>query len=219
MRKDNQFNLSIDIYDFKEGEISIDESQYTIHHVNEIADGNEMFGNFLKFIARKYNSYKHLLFRLLNGNELIWKEYFSEEIIDHLFINNEHDDYLYGLADLGSIKISDLVINFKIDKKTIRLGINGPDLGAEVGSCEGISFIIHTRETSRHHLKHIHCVYSGEEVEINLETCEFIGDQFKNHKKSRRALKIVQINQGQLINYWDEVVVKGHPAPELNLLY
>lgn len=169
-----------------------------------------MFSHFLKHIARKYNSHEHLLFRLLNSNELIWKKYFSDEIINHLSINNEYNDYLYGLADL--------VINFKIDKKTIRLGINGPDLGAEVGNCEGIRFFIHTRETSRHHLKHIHCIYGGEEAEINLETCEFIGKQFKNHKKSRRALEIVQKNQEQFNNYRDAVVVKGHPAPELNLL-
>lgn len=182
--------------------------------VTEDAFSDELFESFLIRLAKKYNHGNGIYWSLLNGKELTWGQYFSRKIYESI-----EADYLENPDDLISIPIFYLVRDFHIDQNEIQLGINVPGLGADVGRFKGIRFYIHTRESNRHHKKHIHCSYSGIEREIDLETVQFIGRPFPSRTISKTALRFIRNNQQELLNFWDTVIEKGGPIPEFKMKF
>lgn len=99
-----------------------------------------------------------------------------------------------------------LIKIFSLEDKEIWIVINGQGIGYTVGAYEGIVFTLHTKESNKHHNKHIHCSYSGEIIEIDLVTLQIMNGRFKNRKKTKDALRIVALNQNDLIRFWDSTI-------------
>lgn len=210
---DHIYLLHLRIIDF----LDLDENNrvnQTGISVSEEAFSDETFECFLVRLAKKYNHGNGTYWRLLNGKELIWKQYFSEKIYERI-----EADYLEEPDDLIAIPIFYLVRDFHINQNEIFLGINGPDLGVDVGRFRGIQFEIHTKESNRHHKKHIHCSYNGKERVIDLETCQFIGRSFPSRRISKTALNCIRNNRKELIYFWDTVIEKGGPVPKFKMKF
>lgn len=169
-------------------------------------NGNKKLKNILKELYFSYginNDYwnndweSHC--NIFHINELLWSQFFDEDIIYDLEFSQEY---------YNNFKIGDLEKQFHISNIKIPVYLNSDGMGKAVGTIEGISFFFHMDEKDVHHIPHIHCQYSGIETRINLETLEVMDKPFKK-SKMKIALKKIQKNQSELINYWNEVVVKG----------
>ncbi len=145
---------------------------------------------------------------ILNINELLWSQFFDDDIIYNL---------KYTQEDYTKMKINDLEKQFHISNITIPIYLNYDGKGQAIGDTEGIKFFFHTKEKDIHHTPHIHCKYSDIETRVNLKTLEIMNKPFKK-SKMKKALEIIKINQKELINYWNKVIVNGETLKfELNI--
>ncbi len=145
----------------------------------------------------KYNKDWEFCCDIFNLNELLWSQYFKDEIVKR--IN-------YSFKDYKDMTIGDLDKQFHISKMIIPVTLN-KDKGASVGNCEGIDFFFHPNE-GKHIIPHIHCEYSGETISIDLTSLKVFAGSFKKSKIDF-AIEKIKDNQEDLINYWNNVVVNG----------
>lgn len=139
---------------------------------------------------------------IIDIQDILWGKYFkinSEQAFADERIREDYYEY----------KLIDLCKQFKFDSKRIEVSIN-PPIGGYVGANRGIHYFFHTNEKDIHHIPHIHVKYGNVEFRVNLITLEILDKKtFKNPKKTAIALKMIELNQKELINYWNKVVVNG----------
>ena len=132
--------------------------------------------------------------------------YLTEYIFGELWGNN----ITYNNKKVYSTKVKNLNNIFGISDRILKIDyISG--IGGTSGDIDGIKFFFHTNEKDLHHRRHIHCIYSGEEMRINLDTLEVMDKPFKNKKKVRRCMELIEMNQEKLIEMWDKIVIYGLP--------
>ena len=125
--------------------------------------------------------------------------------INYKFKGLEPEPSIYKYEN---IKLKDLEFQFSITKRTFEIWID-PCIGDDVGRCRGIHFLFHTNEKDIHHRPHIHCKCGSEEFRVDLKSLKIIDKEFKSKTKTKKALKMIKINQKDLIRYWDNVVING----------
>ena len=176
----------------------------TEYHISKRYDDNKTLREVLKEIYYKYDQHNGKYNKdwenrcdIFNINELLWKQYFGDEITSKI-------DYTF--SDYKKETIGDLNNQFNICNIEIPVVLN-KEKGVSVGSDEGIDFFFHTREDN-HNNPHIHCKYSGKTISIDLNTLKVLNGSFKKNKIDF-ALKKIKENQTDLLNYWNNVVKKG----------
>lgn len=131
--------------------------------------------------------------------EIVWKKYKFEGLTD------EYDYFHY--IDLSLIQL-DSEFNFFNNKIIIKYDTGG--IGSIMCRYNGVRIFFHTSEKDVHNIPHIHCKYNGIEYRINLNTLEPIDKKlFKNPKLNKKVMKLIEKNQVELIQYWDDVIVNG----------
>ncbi len=134
-------------------------------------------------------------------NEFFWEQYFDKNICYNL---------KYAFNDYKNKTLIELENQFNISKFKFPILLNFQgQKGAGIAKKEGIKFFFHTNEKSIHHMPHIHCKYSGEEIRIDLTNILIIDKPFKNKKKSKVALDFCRKYKHELIEYWNKVVING----------
>ena len=179
------------------------------YKVNERFDGNIRFDELIRYLTMKYivptaknlnNPYCYSI----NFYDVLWEEYFD---------NKSGFTYIYSIdnnyPESLKLELWQLDKQFNLSNKTFELMICGPGIGGGVGEYNGIRFYFHTREKDIHHVPHIHCSYSGQEFRVNLETLSIMDKPFNNKSKTKKALKLIKLNQTALIKYWNKVVLSG----------
>lgn len=107
------------------------------------------------------------------------------------------------------IPINELEKQFEISKTVFEVRLD-MEIGGTVGECNGIRFFFHSHERGSHHEPHIHCEYSGEEISVSLTNFDILsGKGFSNRKRTKLALELIELNQDDLLKYWNDVVVNG----------
>lgn len=137
---------------------------------------------------------------IIETNELLWDKYFKN--LYSLIDERKTSEYL-------KYKICDLCNQFDIQNKIINISIN-PPMGGYVGRNKGIHYFFHTNEKDLHHIPHIHVKSGKITFRVDLKSLKIMDKTiFKNPKKNKLALKMIKLNQKELIDYWNKVVIKG----------
>lgn len=114
-----------------------------------------------------------------------------------------------SMYEYKNIPIKELEKQFGISKTVFEVRLD-LEAGGTVGECDGIRFFFHSNENSGHHDAHIHCEYSGEVISISLTNFDILsGRGFSNRKRTKLALDLIELNQENLLKYWNDVVVNG----------
>ena len=130
---------------------------------------------------------------------------------DNLFSINYSFKNIYpepSIYNYKNIRLKNLEWQFGISKHIFYLHLD-PCFGDCVGKCKGIHFYFHTNEKDLHHVPHIHCKYGKEEFRVNLITLKIMDKPFRNRKRAKLAISVIEQNQKELIRYWEEKVIKG----------
>ncbi len=140
---------------------------------------------------------------ILDISRVLWSKYFKNLYSEDCLIDERFP------IDYFNYTIGDLCNQFDIENTVLEIWIN-PPIGGSVGKRNGIHYFFHTNEKDIHHRPHIHVKSGGVEFRIDLETLSILDKKtFDNKNKTNEAIRMVKINQDQLINYWNEVVVNG----------
>ena len=161
-------------------------------------------GDIVDDICEKFDKNSEFHRPLIMGiNKLLWNRYFEKVNSAFNLIDERRS------SDYFKFKIGELCSQFGIDNNEIIISIN-PPIGGDVGIHRGIHFFFHTNEKDRHHIPHIHVKNGNTTFRIGLEKINILDDKtFKNPKMTKIALKMVELNRKELIDYWNRVVIKG----------
>lgn len=163
-----QLDFRIEIY--KYGDWS---SPIKIDNISKEYPEDNNLNDVLRELSKKYKIQKEFDFiRFKNLKNQLWGQYFDSSLI--CFLNGD---------DLLNASLVKLEKQFNISTIRLNVVINGGGIGGGVGSVDGLNFIFHTREKDVHNIPHIHVLYAGESLSINLETLEIFTKPFKNKKK------------------------------------
>jgi len=166
-------------------------------------DENMLFPDFIDLIVKEDNI-KHFQVVVEDLATKTWGKIFDYKMLNYMKIDDYHYKWL-------NEKIIDIEQTFSLFDDVLNIVIDGPGIGGLLCEENGIKYTINSNEKDRHEFEpHVHCKYSGEKTRINIETLEFMDKKFKNPKKNKEALKWVKENQEQLLNYYNEFVVKGN---------
>lgn len=195
-----KLKFRIDTYVF--GEVFLNTNTPSLY-VEEDINESAIFTDEITRIAKKHCSGEFRQWDFMNVEELFYQDLLSEDLLEHL-----SPTLIYDYSPLA-VPASTIIKAFSLESKELWIAINGQGIGYAVGSYEGLVFTLHTKESNKHHGKHIHCSYSGETIVIDLVSLQIIEGRFKNRKKARKALDIVKLNQESFLASWDSAVNKG----------
>ena len=163
-------------------------------NLSECFDGNTLFPDMIKKLVRK-NRISTSQISVENLKQLTWGTLFNGDLLDSI----NGDDFHYKWLDF---RISDLQGTFGLFDSELNMVVDGPGIGAVVGSYEGIKFIINANEKDRHAGEpHVHCEYSGESLRLLIKNSQIMKNDkpFKNLKKLKKAQEWVKENQQKLL--------------------
>lgn len=160
----------------------------------ECFDGNILFPDMIKKLVRKHRICTSQI-SVVNLKQLTWGTLFKGDLLDGI----NGDDFHYKWLNF---RISDLQGTFGLFDSELNIVIDGPGIGAAVGSYEGIKFIIKANEKDRHAYEpHVHCEYSGESLRLLIKNSQIMKNDkpFKNYKKFKKAQEWVKEHQQELL--------------------
>lgn len=178
------------------------------YNINTSFDENKTFGEVLNIIHNKYKI-DNVLFEnyfIPHLTELLWKQYFSDEICYH--IDDKDEDYF-------NLTLYEMEKQFNISMLEIPVLLNYDGIGKAIGTVEGIKLYFHLDEKDLHHNPHIHCKYSGNETRVEIETLKVLDRPFKKSKMDI-VKQFIMEHQEELLNYWDKAIINGQSI-ELNI--
>lgn len=154
---------------------------------------------FSRIMIRIYGDDNHFVY-FEDLSNLLWRNYFPKL---YRFYDERLEEkyYIYSVKKLKD--------QFDFGKKRYKIMID-PPIGGDVGYNRGIHFFFHMDEKDIHHEPHIHVKHGEIEFRVNLITLMPMDKKtFKNPKMTKKALKAIELNKDNLINYWNKVVING----------
>lgn len=141
---------------------------------------------------KKFNNLIHkqngISYEIINENSILKRLY-------RLVYKND----LIFIFDLR-MKIKRLVESLKSKKMQILLTIF-IEKGAIIHNEKCMRFYIHSKESGKHHLPHIHVVYNGNEASIALNGETLAG--YLPKKKLKMAKEIIEVNKESFLQEWN----------------
>ena len=131
-------------------------------------------------------------------NEIAYDKINTDRNLKYLY-RLVYDNDLIFIFDLRT-KIQKIIDVFNSKTLTILLTIF-IEKGAIVHNEKGMRFYIHSKESGKHHLPHIHVVYNENEASIALNGEKLAG--YLPKKKLEMAKEIIEVNKESLLWEWN----------------
>lgn len=165
------------------------------------------FIDVIESIAQKYMFNDTLNYHLEEIYRILWGEYFSDDILEEMLKSKNVYNY-----DILNTKVKFLNKQFNLENKVIKIIIS------ENKNNYFMRFFFHINPQNDKVRPHVHCKCCGLERIIDLNTLEFIKESFISPNLSSKALNIVHLYKGELMNYWDTFIQNQEELIEFNLL-
>ncbi len=131
-------------------------------------------------------------------NEITYNKINTDRNLKYLY-RLVHENDLIFVFDLRT-KIHKIIDVFNSKALTFLLTIF-IEKGAIIHNEKGMKFYIHSKESGKHHLPHIHVVYNGNEASIALNGETLAG--YLPKKKLKKAKEIIEVNKESFLCKWN----------------
>ena len=159
------------------------------------------FDEAIDYIVGQYDkSYLQRQIYVQDLCEMTWCKFFDLDfIINKMELDSYHYKWLHE-------RLCDVQQSFGLLDNELEIVIDGPGIGRNVDSFEGIDIIIKTAESGHDNNPHVHAEYSGEELWIYIATGEVRDNKsFKSPSKTKKAINYVKENRKFLLDKWNKI--------------
>ena len=157
-------------------------------YYNEETTIKDLFLLFNKKFENLINKQNEISCEIINENSTLKRLY-------RLVYKND----LIFIFDLR-MKIKRLVESLKSKKMEFLLSVF-VEIGGKIYKENGMKFYIHSKESGKHHIPHIHVVYNGNEASISLDGEILVG--YLPKKKLKKAKEIIEKNKESFLQEWN----------------